>query len=609
MKKLIKILSISALSIIGTLTAHASIYPAQLQNFQLCGSGASSGNTSICLQSFTDTSGNLLSTSTFGSIGFGTIEPGNGSQEESITWTGVTQNANGTANLTGVQDVGLTYPYATSSGITKNHAGSVTFVVANTSYFYYRMFAILDNLENITGQWNFTSTSSIPTVSGTATTSSQITNLGTVLSQIANATSSFFTNSNTWSGLNTFTGGATFSTVAPNVTVTPSSPNNIANKAYVDAVVVAGGVPASNSVTGIVRVASSTQFNGVNSSSTAYAIPSYLASTTASTTASIIVATNASTGLIDNSFFPALGNPLASDYSDGPVTISATTTINRDMYYSTLTVNSGVTLYTNGYRIFARTITNNGTISNAGCNGITATTSAAGAPACTATSSPHTGTMPGTIAVSQAGAAGSTAGGNNGTAGTNNTKNLVNAVGSAGGNGGSGNGGGSGGTGGAGGTNTNPTTVERNAIGAYTLSYFMNFATSSINSGGGSGAGGNGSNTQGLTGGSGGSSGSGGGLMFIATETLTNNGTITVAGGNGGGGSQGSQSGGYTAGAGGGGAGGNGGVVFLLYTSLTNNGTITANGGTGGAGGSANGGVAGGAGSAGANGYVIQITN
>jgi len=50
---------------------------------------------------------------------------------------------------------------------------------------------------------------------------------------------------------------------------------------------------------------------------------------------------------------------------DGAVTITSPTVthLTRDMYYSSLTVNSGATLFTNGFRVFVQgTLTNNGTI-------------------------------------------------------------------------------------------------------------------------------------------------------------------------------------------------------------------------------------------------------
>lgn len=153
--------------------AHAAIYPAQLTQYQVIGSGATSGDTTLTLNSFNDIDGNALTMSKFGTIGFGTIEPNNGSQEESIYFTGVTTNSNGTVALTGVHDVGFLYPFTITSGITKNHAGGVTFVVSNTSYFYYRMFSILDNDETITGSWLFPT----PTNGSNAATKTYVDNL------------------------------------------------------------------------------------------------------------------------------------------------------------------------------------------------------------------------------------------------------------------------------------------------------------------------------------------------------------------------------------------------------------------------------------------------
>ncbi len=48
---------------------------------------------------------------------------------------------------------------------------------------------------------------------------------------------------------------------------------------------------------------------------------------------------------------------------DGTVVISTNTFLSRDMYYDSLTVNSSVTLFTNGFKVFVKnTLTNNGTI-------------------------------------------------------------------------------------------------------------------------------------------------------------------------------------------------------------------------------------------------------
>lgn len=49
--------------------------------------------------------------------------------------------------------------------------------------------------------------------------------------------------------------------------------------------------------------------------------------------------------------------------SDGTVTISTNTSLSRDMYYANLTVNSSVTLFTNGFKVFVSgNLVNNGTI-------------------------------------------------------------------------------------------------------------------------------------------------------------------------------------------------------------------------------------------------------
>jgi hypothetical protein len=114
-----------------------AIHFAQLQNFALAGSGASLGATSITLKSMKDIDGNALSMATaFGTIGFGTLEPGNSTQEEQISFTGLVNNANGTTTLTGVSSVLFISPYTATSGLLKTHPGSTTFIISNTSGFY-----------------------------------------------------------------------------------------------------------------------------------------------------------------------------------------------------------------------------------------------------------------------------------------------------------------------------------------------------------------------------------------------------------------------------------------------------------------------------------------
>ena len=130
-----------------------AFYPNQLQKYFLAGAGAVIGATSVVLKSMLDIDGNPLTMATdFGAVGYGTLEPGNNTLEESISFTGLTNNSNGTVTLTGVSSVLFDQPYTKVSGLTKTHAGSTTFVVSNTSGFY-NEFPSKQNNETITGQW------------------------------------------------------------------------------------------------------------------------------------------------------------------------------------------------------------------------------------------------------------------------------------------------------------------------------------------------------------------------------------------------------------------------------------------------------------------------
>lgn len=174
----------------------------QAQDFSLAGAGAIAGATSITLKSFKTIDGALLTMSNFGTIGFGTLEPDNGTQEEQISFTGVSQNANGTATLTGVYSVLFISPYTQSSGLAKTHPGSSSFIISNTAGFYDKLTSKNDD-ETITGVWTFT-VPNYPQVDNSAT-------LPTLSAQLA-------------------------------------------TKAYVDSVAIAGAPKATDSVYGITRL-------------------------------------------------------------------------------------------------------------------------------------------------------------------------------------------------------------------------------------------------------------------------------------------------------------------------------------------------------------------
>jgi hypothetical protein len=127
----------------------------QLQSFSLAGSGCSIGATSITLSSMKDIDGNTITmASAFGTKGFATIEPNNSTREEQISFTGLTNNSNGTTTLTGVSTVTFLSPYTETSGTAKSHPGGASFVITNTSGFYNTFTNKLDD-ETISKKWTF----------------------------------------------------------------------------------------------------------------------------------------------------------------------------------------------------------------------------------------------------------------------------------------------------------------------------------------------------------------------------------------------------------------------------------------------------------------------
>jgi Carbohydrate binding domain len=228
--------------------------------------------------------------------------------------------------------------------------------------------------------------------------------------------------------------------------------------------------------------------------------------------------------------------------------------LSRDVFFTDLTVNSGVSLLTNGYRIFGSgTLTNNGTIQNNGLSGFMGS-GAAGGPGMTV------------------GPGGTGGNGRTTSASPTNGGDVTPSLGGDGGNGAN-----SGGTGG----NTTPP-VGGSAILTtpdVAINGFVWVAASSsvgILSGGGGGGGGGGSALG--AGDTGGGGGGGGGVVLICFGAIVNNGTISADGGRGG---NAVSSTGATVG---GGGGGGGGEVRLIYNTMTGSGTVTKAAGAAGSG-------------------------
>jgi hypothetical protein len=281
------------------------------------------------------------------------------------------------------------------------------------------------------------------------------------------------------------------------------------------------------------------------------------------------------------------------DGSDGAVTISSgTTTLTRDMFYSSLTISGTGQLNTAGFRVFVNGILD---LSSAGAGAIVANGgnggngSATGTAGTTAVAGPNGYTLTNT-AQNAAGAGTTTVGAAAGASGV--ALPVLGGGTAAGGTGGTGT---SGNTGGAG-------TVAATPAGFNSFRRFTtDFPRPTVNSGfaihlatvrTSSGGGGGGDGT--VAGGGGGASGGGGGCIWISAATIARGTNSTAAiiqckGGNGGNG--GSPASGNASG-GGGGAGGPGGFAYICFGSVTGSSipaAVDVSGGPGGDGGTGRG--------------------
>jgi hypothetical protein len=301
-----------------------------------------------------------------------------------------------------------------------------------------------------------------------------------------------------------------------------------------------------------------------------------------------------SAGTADNAFYGfGIDGALTFDGSAtvlGMVPSSSVYTLNRDIFATTISISTGVTIKTAGYRIFANTsltfgsstskITNNGTDSASSGGGGGGGTGGGATGGGINSIGDVSNTMDGGVGgnVTLTGAAGVSASWNpQGFGGAGGAGGTATAAGGAGG-----------------GVTATPTSNG----GGWGLTEILSFRVLNQPTSGrfscGTGGGGGGGGTGG--GGNGGGGGGGGGCLFVAAPTITGAGVIQAKGGNG-------ANGGNGATTGGGGGGGGGGGLVVVVTSTLNAPTYTTDvsggtGGTHGTGGSPANGTAGSAGRA-----------
>lgn len=526
-------------------TAYASFYPSGGGTYRLKSSIGSS-DTTINLSSFTEPVSNILYTMSYlnSNIECGTLDPQT-TKSEFISFTGITQNSDGSAQLTGVaRGLGRSYPYAASTTLASSHSGQSIFILSDAPCLF-NQYGVLQNNAIITGNWT-----------------------------------------------------------APD----PTGNLSVANREYVDGKAFAGIGGATETATGTVQIATGLQTasSTKNGSLGRLVIPSSLSTSTwsASVPVGTIPAIGTIGGKIDSNFISTstlgvLPIPSVGSGSDGNITFdgtniyafAATTTssvykLNRSIFANNLTINSGITVDTNGYQIFAA-----GTVSGAGKFRMDGSVGAAGTVSGGGAGAVATGGFFQTMAGSTGGAAG-----NNGAAGQTS---LV-AIGSNGSVGGAG--GGSGGLAGTAGVASSSRAWGNLAADVLTGTSATSTGVAVVTPSAGASGGGGGVLSDSGGGGGGGSSG---GIVEILGGTISGTWTVEAIGGTGGAGASNGSAG---RGGGGGGAGGNGGVCAVFYITNSWSGSCTLSGGSGGAGGT--GGSGGGNGSNGNSGSVgVSITS
>ncbi len=231
----------------------------------------SSTASSITLTSFKEPVSQTPYTMTYlnTTIMYGTIEPLNPDKSEFVSFTGITQNSDGTATLTGVsRGLARSYPYTASTTHAQTHPGQSIFILSDTPQLFNTYLNAADT-ETITGDWTYASTSapSYDARWNIATSSLDLVYADWVGDNYLEHAS---TSARTLAGLYTFSQVPTFngllsiasSTFASTLNVLYSTASSsAASVGYVSDVVSAGGVDANETTKGLVEEATVAEIN------------------------------------------------------------------------------------------------------------------------------------------------------------------------------------------------------------------------------------------------------------------------------------------------------------------------------------------------------------
>lgn len=324
--------------------------------YVLSGSGVVSTATTIPVTAFKTPDGRALTMAMFGSIGYAVLDPNSPSKIEDITFTGITQNANGSALLTGVsRGMDFVTPYSASSTLAQAHAGGSYLILSNTAGFYGQQFLFANNNSSSTAFMTF-SPSAPP---------AYYPNVGQQAVGTYNATTSEF-----------------------------------ASITYVNSVVAAGAANATAAVKGIVQLASAIQSaagTALGSTGASLVPPNSLFNSTQSAT-TIVPVTNTSGKLsqafldLTQAFSPSgtwnflsnVGIGTSSPYA--PLSVVGARGVVADIFTATSTLINATSSFAANLSVARTASTTNlvisGTCTNgagSGCNKVTIVTGSTGA--------------------------------------------------------------------------------------------------------------------------------------------------------------------------------------------------------------------------------------